>query len=153
MPHIAVPVHFNLHSYSISLIPTAAKPLWKKYSNNRILFTWYPLIKCHLGSAHTRAFPRQCPLFLQHFSLGIPDPFYKENWISREKNGFKTGFQTLNLHVSTHKTVIGSERWVIEAPVQQVVVTCIEIPKKKKKKFQFKGCISSLVLTQGKAEY
>lgn len=40
----------------------------------------------------------------------------------------------MNLHVSTHKAVIGSKRRVIKAPVQQVVITCIEVPKEKKNK-------------------
>lgn len=151
MPHIAVPVHFNLHSYSISLIPTAAKPLWKKYSNNRILFTWYPLIKCHLGPAHTRALPGTAPAPAA-LSPGHPRPS-SGSWgkLNIQKEKCNTGFQTLNLHVSTHKTVIGSEGWVIQAPVQQVVVTCIEVPKKNK--IQFKDYISSLVLSKEKNEY
>lgn len=72
MPYITVPVHFNLHSYSLSLIPTAVKPLWKKYSNNRILFTWYPVIKCHLGSQQARAFPWDAP---NSYSTFVPHRF------------------------------------------------------------------------------
>lgn len=111
-----------------------------------------------LGFCTHNSFPRQCPLFQQHFSLGITDPAVasRESWISKshlnlqswQKEKCNTGFKTLNLHVSTHKTVISSEWWVIEAPVQQVVITCIEVPRKNK--IQFKDYISSLVLTQWK---
>lgn len=38
----------------------------------------------------------------------------------------------MNLHVSTQKAVVGSKRWIIKAPVQEVVITCIEVPEEKK---------------------
>lgn len=37
----------------------------------------------------------------------------------------------MNLHVSTQKAVVGSKRWIIKAPVQEVVITRIEVPERK----------------------
>lgn len=71
----------------------------------------------------------------------------------------------MNLHISTQKAVIGSKRWIIEAPVQQVVITCIEVPKEKNSTYinkymhrykknhritQLRIYISSFAFAQGK---
>lgn len=41
---------------------------------------------------------------------------------------FHKVLQITNLHVGTHKTVVGSKRRIIQAPIQQVVISCIEVP-------------------------
>lgn len=71
----------------------------------------------------------------------------------------------MNLHISTQKAVIGSKRWIIKAPVQQVVITCIEVPKEKNSTYinkymhrykknhritQLRIYISSFAFAQGK---